>query len=436
MNINLEFMKNLKIYILLALGVFVASCSEDDKVTVGVQESFTAGAVLRTLASSGALDMFNTASELTWTIQEQDAEGGDLVDRVEITASFVDNNGNGNSVSGSALATINEFGQTNGLPSFDYGISLNDVLSATGVALTDVLPGDQFVIDMTLFLTDGRSFNNASTTGNVSGGSFFSSPYQYTFTVDDGIAFGIADVNANEISLTNPNEDYAVTLTVGDSLLIDAGLVETVNVYRRFIDRSIEEDGIDRSEDEALFTSFTIADDFPVDEEGIATYDFVITLDDLYGDDLSFDLLGLNDGFNIRYEIITADGRVVTTSESGTEYFDTVVVTECIQLNADAPYPGEYTIEMADSYGDGWNGARLDVQIDGGDVESFMVETGSSAEGTFTIPEGATTLTITFVSGDWDGEVSYKILDPNGNTAASVAVGDAAAGEIELLVCE
>ncbi|MEX0275038.1 MAG: hypothetical protein AB3N16_11740, partial [Flavobacteriaceae bacterium] len=300
----------------------------------------------------------------------------------------------------------------------------------------DVLPGDQFVVDMTLFLTDGRSFDNSSTTGNVSGGSFFSSPYQYTFTVDDGIAFGIADVNANEISLTNPNEDYSVTLSVGDSLLVDAGLVETINVYRRFIDRSIEDDGIDRSEDEAIFRTFTLADDFTVDAEGIASLDFVVTLDDLYGPDLSFDLLGLNDGFNLRYEAITSDGRIVTTSESGTEYFDTVVVTECIQLNADAPYAGEYTIEMVDDYGDGWNGARLDVQIDGGDVESFMVETGDSAEGTFTIPEGATTLTITFVSGDWDGEISYKIIDPNGNTAASVALGDAAAGEIELLVCE
>ncbi|MDC6366573.1 MULTISPECIES: hypothetical protein [Flavobacteriaceae] len=427
-------MKNLKIYILLALGVFVASCSEDDKVTVLIQDTTTSGAVLRTLASSGSLDMFDTASVMSWTIQEQDAEGGALTDRIEITASFVDNNGTDQSVSGSALATITEFGETDGLPSFDYSITLDDVLTATGISLDDILPGDQFIIDMELFLTDGRSFKNSDTTGNVSGGSFFSSPYQYTFTVDDGIEFEYEDVNKNEISLTNPNEDYAIDITI-DSLGVTN--ISTLNVYREFVDRSIEEDGVVRSEEEAEFETFSIQDDFTIDAEtGIASLSYVIPLDDLYGDNLTYDDLGLNDGFNLRYEIITNDGRIVTTDESGTEYYDTVIVTECIQLNADAPFPGEYTIEMVDDYGDGWNGASLEVQIDGGEVESFLVETGDEATGTFTVPEGATTLVITFISGDWDGEISYKILDPNGNTAAAVALGSAAAGEIELLVCE
>ncbi|NAY92918.1 hypothetical protein GTQ34_13425 [Muricauda sp. JGD-17] len=432
-------MKSFKTYILLAIGVFMASCSEDDKVTLFVQDNFTAGAVLRTLDQTGGLDMFDEDAELTWSIQEQDIEDGDLLDRVEITLSFVDNNGTtDDSVSGVALATITEFGSTDGLPSFDYSITLGELLTAAGITLLDILPGDQFVVDMELFLTDGRSFDSDSVTGTVEGGSFFSSPFQYTFDIDDGIEFELEDVNANEVSLTNPNEDYAVTIIIGDSLLIDAGLLETLNVYRRFVDRSIEEDGPDLSEDEALFATFDIAADFTVDEEGIATYDYVVTQEALYGDNLTFADLGLNDGFNLRYEIITTDGRSVSLdneNDIGDEYFDPVIVTECIQLNADAPFPGEYTIQFTDTFGDGWDGARFDVTIDDGDTESFTLENGDSGEATFTVPEGAVTLVVEYVPGAYEEEHIFRILDPNGKAAADGGPNPTP-GPVELLVCE
>ncbi|WP_420400696.1 hypothetical protein [Flagellimonas sp.] len=425
-------MKNFKTYVLLALGIFIAGCSEDDKATVIVQETVSSGAILRTLSATGALDMFDTASVLDFSIQEQDAEGGDLLDRVEITASFVDNNGADNSVANAALATIaaSEFGETEGLPSFDYSVTMAEVLSATGVALTDVLPGDQFVIDMELFLTDGRSFKNSDTTGNVSGGSFFSSPYQYTELVDDGIAFDIEDVNANEVSLTNPNMDYSVTITIDDGN--DQALVETLNLYRAFVDRSIVDD-INASEPEELFATWNIADLDIAD--GVSSLDYEITLDDLYGPNLTFDDLGVNDEFQLRYEIVTADGRVVTTDENDTEYYRAVFVTECIQLNADAPYPGEYTINFFDSYGDGWNGAAIGVNIDDAGVVEYTLEAGENGSATFDVPEGAVSLVITFISGDWDSEVTYTIQDPNLKTAASGGPSPEV-GEIPILVCE
>ncbi|NAY93120.1 hypothetical protein GTQ34_14485 [Muricauda sp. JGD-17] len=417
----------------------MAACSEDDKVTLFVQDNFTAGAILRTLDQTGALDMFDEDVELTWSIQEQDREKGGLLDRVEITLSFNDNNAGGNSSSGTALATITEFGSTDGLPSFDYRITFGELLNVVGLSVTDVLPGDQFVVDMELFLTDGRSFGADSTTGNVSGGSFFSSPYQYSYTVDDGIEFELEDVNANEVSLTNPNEDYAVTIIIGDSTLVANGLVQTVNVYRRFVDRSIDEGEDDLSEDEALFDTFDLMSDFMVDAEtAIATYDFVVTLDDLYGPNLTFDDLGLNDGFNLRYELITFDGRVVTVDDEngiGEEFFDSVIVTECIQLNADAPFPGEYTIQFTDTFGDGWDGARFDVTIDDGETESFTLETGGSGEATFTVPEGTTTLLIEYVPGAYEEEHIFRILDPNGKAAADGGPNPTP-GPVELLVCE
>ncbi|WP_420604258.1 hypothetical protein [Flagellimonas sp.] len=430
-------MKNYKIYVLLVMAILVASCETDDKVTITVQETVGSGAILRTLDSTdpddNPVDMFDTAATLSFSLQEQDDQGGDLLDRVEITVSFVDNNGTPDeSVANAAIATINEFGEFEGLPSFDYSVTLADMLAATGISLTQLLPGDQFVLDMELFTTDGRSFKNSDTTGNVSGGSFFSSPYQYTYTTDDGIAFDIEDVNANEVSLTNPNEDFAVKITIDDGN--DQALLETLNIYRAFVDRSLAEGETSRSEEEALFKTYTIAD---LDiEEGVSMLELDVTLDELYGPNLTFDDLGVNDEFQLRYEIVTADGRIVTTDENDTEYYRAVFVTECVQLNADAPYPGEYTINHFDSYGDGWNGAAISVQIDGGDVVNYTLEAGENGTSTFTVPEGATSLVVSFVSGDWDGEVTFTIQDPNLKTAAAVGTAPPAVGEITLLVCE
>ncbi|WP_190809636.1 hypothetical protein [Flagellimonas sp. S3867] len=424
-------MKNYKVYVLLVMAVFITSCSEDDKISVLVQETVGSGAILRTLSQSGALDMFDTASTLSFSIQEQDDQGGALLDNVVITATFIDNNGTDNSGSG-VLATISEFGTFEGLPSFDYDVTLAEVLTAVGVTLPQVLPGDQFVIDMELFTTDGRSFKNSDTTGNVSGGSFFSSPYRYTKVVDDGIEFAIEDVNDNEVSLTNPNTDYSVSITIDDGN--DQALVETLNIYRAFVDRSIGDGETSRSEDEALFATFTIAD---LDiEEGVSSLDYVITLDDLYGPNLTFDDLGVNDEFQLRYEVVTADGRIVTTDENDTEYYRAVFVTECIQLNADAPFPGEYTINFFDSFGDGWDGAFFTVTIDGEQVGgNLTIENGENGTETFTVPEGATSLVLSYTSGNFEEEHTYTLLDPNGNSAGAggpfIEVGP-----VEIQVCE
>jgi len=346
--------KNFKTYVLLALGLFMAGCSEDDKPTVNVQETVTSGAILRTLSKKGALDMFDTSSALEFSIQEQDAEGGELLDAIGITVSFVDKNkdrdGDDGSVANAALATVNEFGEHEGLPSFEYRVTLEELLKATGIALTDVLPGDQFVIDMELFLTDGRSFKNSDATGNVSGGSFFSSPFRYVYVVDDGIAFGLKDriaLKENDakegdekkkekdvendfrifLNASNNNEEYSVKITIDDKN--KQSLVETLNLYRAFVDRNIVDD-VDQSEAEALFMSWNIAD-LEKTEEGVSTLDYMILLDDLYGDDLTFEDLGLNDEFLLRYEIVTTDGRVVTTDKKGSEYFSVVLVTEAAE---------------------------------------------------------------------------------------------------------
>lgn len=435
-------MKNLKIYMLLGIAVLLTSCSEDDKVTVLVQDSVSTGAILRTITSTGDFDLFRTAEMVDITLEEQDKEDGALLERVELTLSFVDNNfvdedaeSDRESVLLTPFKTIAaaDFaaGGDQGLPRTSFTYTLAEALSTLGVDLTQVLPGDQIVLDLELFLTDGRSFDFNDGTGNVSGGSFFSSPFQYVEVLDDGIEFVVEDVNANEISLTNPNFDFVADISIDDTE--DGATLQTLNIYRAFVDRSIEDDGLNRSEPEAIFQTFEIAD--LTLEEGARIETLTYTQDMLYGDNLTFADLGVNDEVQIRYELVTADGRIVTTDENDTEYYFPIIVSECISLNEDAPFPGEYTINIFDSFGDGWDGANISVQIDGGDVTPYTIEGGSDGKATFTVPEGATSLSVMYNAGNYENEHSYTILDPNSKTAAADGPNPAV-GEIILLVCE
>ena len=73
-----------------------------------------------------------------------------------------------------------------------------------------------------------------------------------------------------------------------------------------------------------------------------------------------------------------------------------------------------FTINMFDSFGDGWNGNQITILADGAPVLSnATVASGSSASATFDAPEGST-LTATWVAGSWQGEVSFDILDASG----------------------
>ena len=42
-----------------------------------------------------------------------------------------------------------------------------------------------------------------------------------------------------------------------------------------------------------------------------------------------------------------------------------------------------YNVDMQDSFGDGWNGASIDVSVNGAFVTNFTIATGSSGSGSF-----------------------------------------------------
>ena len=72
-----------------------------------------------------------------------------------------------------------------------------------------------------------------------------------------------------------------------------------------------------------------------------------------------------------------------------------------------------YTIDMQDSYGDGWNGASVDVNINGSLATSFTFANGNAATDSITTMNGDI-VDFAFNSGNWDTEITFQVYDPTG----------------------
>jgi hypothetical protein len=75
--------------------------------------------------------------------------------------------------------------------------------------------------------------------------------------------------------------------------------------------------------------------------------------------------------------------------------------------------PCNWTLVMKDSFGDGWNGASLSFTFDGFDAGELTLD-GDVATEILPVPNGSV-FDVTFTSGEWDGEVSYKLYDGDEN---------------------
>lgn len=73
---------------------------------------------------------------------------------------------------------------------------------------------------------------------------------------------------------------------------------------------------------------------------------------------------------------------------------------------------------MQDSFGDGWNGASLDVSINGSLVSSLTFANGGNfTDSVFTL--NGDFVEFYFSSGNWDTEITYQIYDPSSNQIGS-----------------
>lgn len=92
--------------------------------------------------------------------------------------------------------------------------------------------------------------------------------------------------------------------------------------------------------------------------------------------------------------------------------YDIMPVGEDNALNPE----GDWTLQMDDSWGDGWDGAQLIVDIEG--TETSYTCVGSQTIVVVTVPEGTVDFSVTYVAGNFEEEHSYVITAPDGSTTA------------------
>jgi len=138
------------------------------------------------------------------------------------------------------------------------------------------------------------------------------------------------------------------------------------------------------------------------------------------------------------------------TDATGTWYvagagYETGPTEDCIgSLTGGAPYSwsgvlcaGTYTLNMADSYGDGWNGNNFVItDADGNSLFSATINFGTSASDTFTLDNNEQ-LYISVNGGSWQAEVSWDFFSSGsvfsiGETGSQGIVSDVLAGWYQL----
>lgn len=113
---------------------------------------------------------------------------------------------------------------------------------------------------------------------------------------------------------------------------------------------------------------------------------------------------------NTSYEVYV---RAFCGSDGYSPYTETLVVTT---NQIDTEYVGDWTIEMADSYGDGWQGDGIKITVN--DVITYAtISPGTnqfSNTQTVNVPSTTSILIFEFTGDEYADEVSYQLISPNG----------------------
>lgn len=216
--------------------------------------------------------------------------------------------------------------------------------------------------------------------------------------VNDDETFGISDTKA--IATTTVT---SLSLPEGTSDVIPFTLSKALNKASQF---KIELVSGSASQDDIM------AGDQDTDADtGIPHVGFEITVPAYQS---SFDIpvealldLDCEANENVRIRITAAGVRTAVTPSSQGYLIDLAI-----------PNVPTWQIDAVDTYGDGWNGASINVTIDGVITSYTLGDEHPDADTFFVpIPTGST-FSFEFVSGDWDGEIEYTITSPDGTIYA------------------
>jgi len=234
-----------------------------------------------------------------------------------------------------------------------------------------------------------------------------------------GAILRTVEVISNEIAI---NADGSIADGASFSVIVeeqdqpnDGGDFDFMEVYVGFNDNT----GGENSRDEVLDETIP-ATDFTIGEFGFPRFEYDITGDELLTAlGLSGDQIEGGDSFSIRFELVLSDGRRYsfadnTNTLTGSFFSSPFLYTANVVCAPSAPTAGDWTFDLADSFGDGWNGASLTVDIDG-EATDVTLDDGSAVTVTVNVPDGSEVISIVFNSGSFDEEVSFTVTSANGN---------------------
>ena len=269
------------------------------------------------------------------------------------------------------------------------------------------------------------------------------------------------EVTQSEIEYDIPSESligggFSATVEVQDQE--NGNLLQSLDVYIGYNDKTSDKGDSSVGDTEVLVESFSLADGTigPVD---LPRYTYSATAAELQA------AVGIpgneifgGDAFTIRFEIVRTDGEVYSAADnSGTitgSYFSSPFEYEASLICGPKPtQAGTWTVDMQDSFGDGWQsttgdggGPGIIVTLSDGTVYELGLCTpyedpgyactdgDSEGTATFEVPAGQTAAALIDFQGDFWGEISFQIYTPAGSLVADIGTGTAA-GPIEIDYC-
>jgi len=252
---------------------------------------------------------------------------------------------------------------------------------------------------------------------------------------ETGAILRTISVNNAVLNSSDPTITFSVTVEEQDEA--DGALFSHVNVYSQMKDLS--PDNGDSSTDFMLVKEVP-ASDFNLDQPvGLPRG----TIEVAFGDATAAMGLMANgsdyvpgDVFVIGLEVVLTDGRMydwttaagIITGGFFSSPFKYNALLTC------SPMAGDYLINMVDTYGDGWQGMGISVDVDGvittaslcnmwgaspdnciadpNAVPGAVAHTGSM---TVSVPPLSEAATWTYAGDSYPGEVEFYVYDPDGN---------------------
>jgi hypothetical protein len=233
----------------------------------------------------------------------------------------------------------------------------------------------------------------------------------------------------------------------------DASMLSSVDATITFIDND-DTDGVQQSFGPIALGSISKSE-FTTSSFGLPEASFSYTLAEaLAAGGLTASEITGGDRFILGFTVTLTDGRTFGPGSAngnvaaiGGFYSSPYAYTSLVVC---PPQPGVWTIEMVDTYGDGWQtatgggGPGITFALNDGTVFEVSLcsaygprpgctDDYNSGTATVTIPVGTSSMVATF-PGDYYGEIEFRITSPTGNVLADYATGSAA-GPIDLDFC-